>query len=115
MSHQETAHGTAPAEPQPAARALEIYRVRFETVSQQALRKYSNADPLMYKNTTQTVPNSQIPDEDWHEVTGHETDNPWAQYNQLRKWDAEDREFIRNVRLERLVSGPGWEAVDDHR
>jgi hypothetical protein len=96
-----------------AARGLEIYRVRFEVVGQQALRKYSNADPLLYKNTTQTVPNSQIPDEDWHEVTGHETDNPWQQYNQLRKWESEDTGFVRNVRLEKLASEPKWEAVDD--
>lgn len=106
---------TAPGAGTPAATApgLQIYRVRFEVVGQTALRKYSNADPLLYKNTTQTVPNSQIPDEDWHEVTGHETDNPWQQYNQLRKWVAEDQGFVRNVRLEKLVSEPRWEAVDD--
>lgn len=86
----------------------EIYRVLFETVRQDALRKYANADPAMFKNTTQTVPNSQIPDEDWHEVTGNATDNPWQQYNQLRKWVAEDREFVRNVRLQRMVSEPEW-------
>lgn len=93
--------------------SLEIYRVRFETVYSDALRKYSNADPAMYKNTTQTVPNSQIPDEDWHEVTGHETDNPWQQYNQLRAWEAADKEFVRNVRLEKLASEPKWEPVND--
>ena len=92
---------------------LEIYRVRFESVDQHALRKYSNADPLLYKNTTQTVPNSQIPDEDWHEVAGHETDNPWQQYNQLRAWEAADREFVRNVRLEKLVPERRWEPVSD--
>jgi hypothetical protein len=92
---------------------VNIYRVRFETVGQGALRKYCNADPVMYKNVTQTVPNSQIPDEDWHEVTGHETDNPWQQYNQLRAWDAADKEFIRNVRLEKLVSDPEWEPVTE--
>jgi hypothetical protein len=93
--------------------SVDIYRVRFEAVGQSALRKYCNADPAMFKNTTQTVPNSQIPDEDWHEVTGHETDNPWQQYNQLRKWESEDREFVRKVRLEQLVSGPQWELVND--
>ena len=92
---------------------LEIYRVRFEVVGQQALKKYSNADPLLYKHTKQTVPNSQSPDEDWHEVTGHETDNPWDQYNNLKKWADEDREFVRNVRLEKLASEPRWEPVDD--
>lgn len=90
---------------------MTIFRVRFETVAQGALRKYCNADPVLYKNVTQTVPNSQIPDEDWHEVTGHETDNPWQQYNQLVAWETQDREFIRNVRLEQLVSEPKWELV----
>ncbi len=87
---------------------MKIYRIRFEVVHQSALRKYCNADPLMFKNTTQTVPNSQIPDEDWHEVITEGTDNPWSQYNQLRKWQAEDREFVRTVRLDRLVSEPQW-------
>lgn len=90
----------------------EVYRVLFETVNQGALRKYCNADPVMYKNTTQLVPNSQIPDEDWHEVTGRATDNPWQQYNQLRQWEAEDREFIRNVRLQKMTSEPQWEEVE---
>ena len=90
---------------------MTIYRVRFETVAQGALRKYCNADPVFYKNTTQLVPNSQIPDEDWYEVTGHETDDPWQQFNQLVAWETEDREFIRNVRLEQLVSEPKWEPA----
>jgi hypothetical protein len=58
----------------------EIYRVLFETVHTSALRKYCNADPVMFRNTTQTVPNSQIPDEDWHPVEGRATDSPWQQY-----------------------------------
>lgn len=90
----------------------EIYRVLFETVNQAALGMYSNADPLMYSNTTQTVPNSQIPDEDWHPVEGNATDNPWQQYNQLRQWEAEDREFIRNVRLQKMTRDPQWEEVE---
>ena len=93
----------------------EIYRVLFEVVNQSALRKYSNADPVMFKNTTQTVLNSQIPDEDWHPVEGRATDNPWQQYNQLRKWESQDREFVRNVRLERMAGEPQWEPVSDQR
>ena len=88
-----------------------IYRVLFETVNLPALRKYCNADPAMFKNTTQTVPNSQIPDEDWHPVQGRATDNPWQQYSQLRQWEAQDREFVRNVRLEKMISEPQWEEV----
>jgi hypothetical protein len=89
----------------------EIYRVLFETVNLPALRKYCNADPALFKNTTQTVPNSQIPDEDWHPVEGRATDSPWQQYNQLRQWEAGDREFVRNVRLEKMASAPIWEEV----
>jgi hypothetical protein len=88
-----------------------IYRIRFQLVGSENLHKYSNADPLTHENTRQTVPNSQIPDEDWHEVTGHETDNPWDQYNQLKEWDAADREFVRHIRLEKQVSEPRWELV----
>ena len=94
---------------------MEIYRVRFEVVNQSALRKYSNADPLLYKNTTQIVPNSQIPDEDWHEVTGRETDSPWSQYDQLRAWEADDREFVRRVRLEKMAAEPEWVTADVQR
>ena len=89
----------------------EIYRLSWETVKQVALVKYCDADPTFYKNVTQTVPNSQIPDEDWHEVQ-RETDNPWDQYRRLRQWAAEDREFVRNVRLERMASEPQWVPVD---
>lgn len=88
-----------------------IYRIRFETVHQSALKKYCNADPAFYKNVTQIVPNSLIPDEDWYEVLSHETDDPWQQYHQLQVWEAEDREFIRNVRLEHRVTEPKWEPV----
>lgn len=46
-----------------------MYRLSWESVRLNALWKYSNADPTFYKNTTQIVPNSQIPDEDWHPVS----------------------------------------------
>jgi hypothetical protein len=89
-----------------------IYRVLFETVNTSALHKYCNANPVMFENTTQTVPNSQIPDEDWHPVEGRATDNPWQQYSQLRQWVREDREFVRNVRLQKMTSEPEWAEVE---
>jgi hypothetical protein len=92
---------------------MEIYRVVFETVIQSHLAQYCNADPTFYKNVTQTVPNSQIPDESWYEVKGHETDSPWQQYNQLKKWDRADEQFVRNIRLQKLVSAPSWEEIPD--
>ena len=63
-------------------------------------------------NTSQIVSNSHIPDEDWHEVV-NETDTPWDQYWILRKWAAEDAHFVRNVRLERLVTQPEWAELND--
>ena len=86
------------------------YRILFETVWSGNLKKYMNADPAFYSHVTQTVPNSQIPDEDWHEVI-KETDNPWQQFSTLSLWAAQDKEFIRNVRLERLVRQPEWQPV----
>ncbi len=87
------------------------YRIRFEVVRLSELWRYSNADPSLYKNTTQTVPNSEIPDEHWYPVTGHESEDPWTQLANLRKWDAEDTGFVRNVRLEQLATEPVWIEV----
>jgi hypothetical protein len=92
---------------------MTIYRIKFQTVNQTALKKYNNADPLYFRHTRQTVPNSQILDEDWHDVTTPETDNPWQQYNQLREWSDADKEFIRNVRLEKMANEAEWESVDE--
>lgn len=98
--------------PSSAARQPEIYRIRFEAVGQRYLRLYSDADPLLYKNTRQIVPNSQIPDEHWHEIVTGERSNPWAQFNTLRKWADADTGFVRNIRLERMTNQPEWEPVD---
>lgn len=85
-----------------------IYRLTWEMVKLDCLRKYCNADPSYYKNTIQVVPNSQIPDEDWKPVS-KETEDPWQQYHTLKQWALEDREFIRNVFLEEAeISPPEW-------
>lgn len=86
------------------------FRLSFEVVSATNLWKYCDADPTFYKNVTQLIPNSQIPDEDWYKIE-KETDNPWEQYNNLRKWDRENREFVRNVVLEKLVGEPKYEVI----
>ncbi len=88
----------------------EIYRLSWEMVDLKHLHLYSDRDPYLYKNTTQIVPNSQIPDEHWHPVS-KETGDPWDQYNMLRRWAEADEQFVRNVLLERTVTGPIWEAV----
>lgn len=86
------------------------YRLSWEMVAPQLMHKYCNADPMMYKNVTQVVPNSQIPDEDWHRVE-NESSDPWDQYNTLKRWAEEGAEPIRNVKLERQISEPRWEEV----
>ena len=85
----------------------DYYRLSWEMVGQRSLRLFCNADPLMYKNVTQTVPNSQIPDEHWHPVS-RETSDPWSQYHQLKAWADADKEFVRNVVLEKQDSEPSW-------
>jgi hypothetical protein len=89
----------------------DIYRLTWENVRLGELWRYSNADPALFKNTTQIVPNSQIPDEHWQE-TSKETNNPWDQYQRLRSWADADTGFVRNVRLERQVTEPRWEPVE---
>lgn len=88
-----------------------VYRLSWEAVGQSELHLYCNADPRWYSHVTQTVPNSQIPDEHWHRIERIDT-NPFQQYNQLKKWADEDREFIRNVTLEQAVKiEPDWQPV----
>lgn len=82
----------------------EIYRICFELVVEQAVVHYS-------KDGKQSVPNSQIPDEEWGKTYSMATEDPWAQYNQLKAWEKDDIEFVRNVRLERLDSQPRWVEV----
>lgn len=86
------------------------YRLSWEMVGQSSLRLFCNADPVFFKNVTQTVPNSQIPDEHWHPVEKI-TNDPWQQYDTLRRWADEDREFVRNVRLQQREAparNEGW-------
>lgn len=89
-----------------------LHRLSWESVGLGELWRYSNADPALYKNTMQTVPNSQIPDEHWRPVSKEDV-NPWAQYRTLKAWADADTGFVRNVRLERQVSEPRWEPVEE--
>lgn len=90
------------------------YRLTFETVSTQHLGLYSNADPRWYKNTTQIVPNSEIPDEHWHEVSrvAEELTDVEDQYRTLKGWAEADEQFVRNIRLEQQVAEPTWAEVE---
>jgi hypothetical protein len=89
----------------------EMYRLSWEMVGSTHLWRYCNANPTFYKNTTQIVPNSQIPDEHWHGVS-REDSNPWQQYHALKAWADADTGFVRNVRLERMASEPRWEPYE---
>lgn len=89
----------------------EFYRLTWEMVGLSHLALYSSADPMYYKNTRQVVPNSDIPDEHWHEVSKTDS-NPREQYDTLKAWADADTGFVRNVRLERQVSEPRWEPVE---
>lgn len=89
---------------------MTMYRLSWDMVGLSFLRLYSDADPTFYKNTTQTVPNSRIPDEHWHRVS-KETDDPFAQHDTLKRWADADTGFVRNVVLEKAVSEPRWEVV----
>lgn len=87
-----------------------VYRLSWEMVGQRSLHLFCNADPLLYKNVTQTVPNSQIPDEHWYPMS-RETSDPWQQYNQLKKWADADEQFVRNVVLGKQDTQPTWTRV----
>jgi hypothetical protein len=92
--------------------AQPLYRLSWEMVDLSKLGLYSNADPALYKNTTQVVPNSEIPDEHWHPVQRQDA-QPWEQYRTLKGWADADTGFVRNVQLELRVDEPRWQALDD--
>ena len=112
--HQARAEAEiAAAERTPRPVIGEKYRITWEMVNQAALPKYFNADPRFYSNATQIIPNSRIPDEDWHEIR-RETTDPWDQYRQLKAWADAGEQFVRNVRLEKATTEPVWVPVTDH-
>jgi len=86
-------------------------KLTWEMVNQSAMHKYCNADPRVYDNVTQIVPNDQIPDEDWH-VVERESDlaDLEEQYRTLKRWSETGDEPIRNVRLYRSEE-PQWVEI----
>lgn len=92
---------------------MTTYRILFETVSTMRLKEFTNVDPVYHRSrdVRQVVPNSEIPDDAWHQVITDPTDNPWDQHATLVLWATEDRHFVRKVRLERLAVEPVWEPV----
>lgn len=92
------------------------YKLSWEIVSPSKMHKYSNADPMFYKDTRQIVPNSQIPDEDWKPVSvefdEHELESRRDQFSQLKDWDQADDEFVRNVHLYKMPGEPEWVEID---
>lgn len=94
---------------------MEQYRLSWDMVTTTYLHLYANADPLYYSNTTQIVPNSEIPDEHWHhveKVRKPSDEDMTDQYRQLKEWADNDTGYVRNVKLERaVVPEPVWEEV----
>lgn len=88
-----------------------VYRLSWEMVSLRELWRYSDADPTYYKNTTQIIPNSAIPDEHWHRIERNDT-NPFQQHSALKEWADADTGFVRNVVLEESVAAKfEWQVV----
>ena len=83
---------------------MATYRIRFEGVKTSSLRRYMSADPRLHTDAVQTIPNSRIPDAEWFRVDTLPDDDPWGQYEQLKGWEDADRGFVRNVRLDKLIT-----------
>lgn len=90
------------------------YRLEWEAVSIYQLWRYMDADPAHYAGTTQTVPNSQVPDEHWHIVSREDGDGDSirSQHATLKGWADNDEQFVRNVRLYELAGAPQWREVE---
>lgn len=82
----------------------EIYKLEFEVVSAigRGVQYYRGEMPICKP--------VEVPDEFWSKVS-KQTDNPWDQYNTLKKWAETGEQLIRNVRLLKATSLPKWEAV----
>ena len=93
-------------------KGMSKYRVSFETINPHRLGRYSDADPTFYKNTTQLVPNSKIPEEEWRLVSRVTDDfvSAMSQYENLKKFHDADTGFVRNPRLEES-SEPEWKEI----
>jgi hypothetical protein len=81
-----------------------LYRIVWETVHLHRMKDYFNYDPAVFRGAgcKQLVPNEEIPERDWYEVTAIST-NPWTQFNTLHRQSQATTGCIRNVRLERAV------------
>ena len=88
------------------------YRIHWEGVGVNRLHLYMNRDPRQHMNCRQTVPNSSIPEAEWHRVSTMTTTDPWAQYNELNRWEKSGYGFIRNVHLYREFHPGQWSRVD---
>jgi hypothetical protein len=96
----------------PVAAMTQMYRLRWEGVKTIDLYRFMSGDPMEVPLTAvhQTVPNSRIPSRFWHQVIGEPTEDPLGQYEQFKQWEAEDRGFVREIRLNIWVGHPGDDA-----
>lgn len=83
-----------------------IYKLEFETVSPcgAGYKFYANDEPICKPD--------EVPDEYWSKVS-RDTDNPWQQYQSLKKWVETGEQLIRNVNLWKMDSEPKWTLVEE--
>lgn len=70
---------------------MKIYRLEFEMVD-------ALSCPQFYRGENPICKPQDVPDRFWHKVKT-EGDNPFAQYNTLKRWAETGEQLIRNVKL----------------
>ena len=84
----------------------QIYKIEFEVVPAlgKGSRFYYGDDPICKPEF--------VPDEFWAKES-RETDDPWDQYHNLRKWQETGEQLIRNVKLYKMKANPEWEPIEE--
>lgn len=82
-----------------------IYKLEFETVSPcgAGYKFYANDEPICKPD--------EVPEEYWSKVS-RDTDNPWQQYQSLKKWVETGEQLIRNFNLWKMDSEPKWALIE---
>lgn len=82
-----------------------IYKLEWEIVpvTVGGVQFYQNDDPVCKP--------SEVPEVYWTKVS-KQTDNPWQQFNTLKKWADTGEQLIRRVRLFEAANEPQWKPVE---
>lgn len=86
----------------------ELYRLSFDTIDANMI------DYCAFQYGEECWPLIDFKNLRWHTVR-KETTSPFTQYDQLKRWAQSHEQPIRNVILERLVTQPVWERVENER